>query len=149
MTLTLIAACVLLSTAYMAAVAVLAVEMLYLWLFGRTVEDRLGHLRFAACYVVCAAAVWATGRPSEAFASGVSAVLGAYFALYPKSSLLVLVPIPSLLAEVPAVVFLGLWALLQMVVSEGWPQLASFAAGALASILLRRPERTRVEWWSP
>ena len=150
MTVALIAACVLLSSVYMTkGVAILAVEMLYLWLFGRTVEDRLGHVRFAACYVLCAAAVWVIARPADAFASGVSAVMGAYFALYPKSSLLVLVPIPLLVTEVPAVVFLGLWALLQILVSAALPELASFAAGAVVGILLRRPERTRVEWWSP
>ena len=150
MTVALIAASVLLSSGYMmTGVTVLAVNMLYLWLFGRTVEDRLGHLRFAACYLSCAAAVWVTTRPAEAIAAGVSGVLGAYFALYPKSSLLVLVPLPLMVIEVPAVVFLGLWALLQLVVSAVWPELASFVAGAVGSILLRRPERIRVEWWSP
>jgi membrane associated rhomboid family serine protease len=150
MTVTLIAASVLLSSGYMlTGVAVLTVNMLYLWLFGRTVEDRLGHLRYAACYLLCVAAIWVTARPAEAIAAGVSGVMGAYFALYPKSSLLVLVPVPLTVIEVPAVVFLGLWALLQLAVSAVWPQLASFAAGAVASLLLRRPERIRVEWWSP
>jgi membrane associated rhomboid family serine protease len=150
MTVTLIAASVLLSSGYMmTGVAVLAVSMLYLWLFGRTVEDRLGHVRFAVCYLLCAAVVWVTVRPAEAIAAGVSGVMGAYFALYPKSSLLVLVPLPLMVIEVPALVFLTLWVLLQVVASTVWPQLASFAAGAVVSFLLRRPERIRVEWWSP
>ena len=150
MTVALIAASTLLSAGYMTTdVAVLGVNMLYLWLFGRTVEDRLGHVRFAAGYVMCAATVWMMARPSEAFASGVSAVMGAYFALYPKSSLLVLVPLPVLVFEVPAAFFLGLWAILQVVGGAVWPELASFAAGVVVSIVLRRPERTKVEWWSP
>jgi membrane associated rhomboid family serine protease len=149
-TVTLIAASVLLSSGYrMTGVAVLAVNMLYLWLFGRTVEDRLGHVRFAACYLLCAAVVWVTARPTEAIAAGVSGVIGAYFALYPKSSLLVLVPLPLMVMEVPALVFLALWTLLQVMVTTVWPELASFAAGAVVSLLLRRPERIRVEWWSP
>jgi membrane associated rhomboid family serine protease len=150
MTVTLIAASVLLFSGYMmTGVTVLAVNMLYLWLFGRTVEDRLGHVRFAGCYLLCAGAGWVTAHPAEAIAAGVSGVMGAYFALYPKSSLLVLVPLPLMVIEVPAVVFLGLWALLQFAVSAVWPELASFVAGAVVSIVLRRPERIRVEWWSP
>lgn len=150
MTLALIAASVLLSTGYrMTGVSVLAVNMLYLWLFGRSVEDRLGHARFAACYAVCAATAWLVAQPADAFAAGVSGVMGSYFALFPKSSMLVLVPLPVMVLEMPAVLFLGLWALLQLLVGNVWPELASFAAGVVVSIVLRRPERTRVEWWSP
>jgi membrane associated rhomboid family serine protease len=150
MTVALIAASVLLSAGLMmTGVTVLAINMLYLWLFGRSVEDRLGHARFAACYAVCAATVWIVAGPAEALAAGVTAVIGAYFALFPKSSLLVLVPAPVTLFEMPAVFFLGLWALLQLLVGDVWPQLASFVAGVVVSIVLRRPERARVEWWSP
>ncbi len=46
-------------------------------------------------------------------------VLGAYFVLFPSSRVLVLVPFPPLVVEVPAVVFLGIWILWQLAITFG------------------------------
>jgi membrane associated rhomboid family serine protease len=93
----------------------LAGNMLYLWIFGDNVEDRFGHGRFVAFYLICgaiAALAQALLDPRSTVpmvgASGaVSGVLGAYFMLYPRAN--VLLAMPFLLARVPALVMLALW----------------------------------------
>lgn len=99
-------------------------NMLYLWIFGNNVEDAMGHGKFAAFYVLCgfaAAAVQVAFQPGSPVpmvgASGaIAGVLGAYLVLYPRARILALVPLGffTQLAEVPAVLFLPLWFLLQL-----------------------------------
>jgi membrane associated rhomboid family serine protease len=93
----------------------LAGNMLYLWIFGDNVEDRIGRGRFIAFYLICGAiAALAQALPDTRStvpmigASGaVSGVLGAYAVLYPRAN--VLVAMPFLLARVPALLVLGVW----------------------------------------
>jgi membrane associated rhomboid family serine protease len=93
----------------------LAGNMLFLWIFGDNLEDRFGHGRFVAFYLICGAiAALAQALPDMRStvpmvgASGaVSGVLGAYLVLYPRAN--VLLAMPFLLARVPALVMLGLW----------------------------------------
>jgi membrane associated rhomboid family serine protease len=143
----------------------------YLWIFGDNVEDRLGHGRFLAFYLLCGTmatiAHVATHPRSTVPALGpggaIAGVLGAYFVMFPRSRVLTLVPIVvSLdLIEIPAVFFLAFWLLLQVlsslepataVLDAGpialWAQVAGFAAGAAAVLLFRKPERQRAEWWT-
>ncbi len=149
-TIALIAVSILFWSFYIRGAAPAAgLHVLYLWLFGRTVEDRVGHLRFAALFVLCAATAWMTSTPADAVPGGVAGVMGAYFLLYPRSMMLVLVPLPRLLMEVPAFVFLGFWLFLEMLTTAVWPQRVSLLAGALLCLVMKRPERVRVEWWSP
>lgn len=147
-------------------------NMLFLWIFGDNVEDRMGHGRYLAFYVLCgllAALAHAVSEPGSRVptvgASGaVAGVMGAYFVLYPQSRILTLLPIFIFwqLIEVRAIVFLGLWFALQFVSGVGsllavrphgvggiafWAHVAGFAAGAALVFVFRRPERTRVEWW--
>ena len=146
-------------------------NMLYLWIFGDNVEDRMGHARFLAFYLLCgvAAALAQTFVSADSIvpmvgASGaVAGVMGAYFVLYPKSRVLTLFPFPLTLIEIPAVYLLGLWFVMQFVNGLGslaprvegqlaggvafWAHIAGFAAGVLLIFLFRRPERGRVEWW--
>jgi membrane associated rhomboid family serine protease len=106
----------------------LAGNMLYLWIFGDNVEDRMGPGRFIAFYLICGAiAALAQALPDTRStvpmigASGaVSGVLGAYVVLYPRAN--VLVAMPFLLARVPALIVLGVWF-----------------AGQLASSMLAQP----------
>ncbi len=146
-------------------------NMLYLWIFGDNVEDRMGHGRFLAFYLLCgvAAALAQTfvspdsGVPMVGASGSVAGVMGAYFVLYPKSRVLTLFPFPLTLIEIPAVYLLGLWFVMQFVNGLGslappaegqlaggvafWAHIAGFAAGVLLIFLFRRPERGRVEWW--
>src|SRR5258708_7314653 len=102
----------------------LAGNMLYLWIFGDNGEDRLGHLRFLAFYLgagVCAALVQIYFDPHSSVptigASGaIAGVLGAYLISFPRARVLTFVPIFFLpwLVEIPAVIFLALWFMLQL-----------------------------------
>src|SRR6516164_5814976 len=107
-------------------------NMWYLWIFGDNVEDRLGHGRFIVFYLLCGT-VAAIGQivmdptstlPTIGASGAIAGVMGAYFVLYPQSRVLTLVPlfIWFEVIELPAIVLLGFWFLLQL-----------FNAGAVAS----------------
>jgi membrane associated rhomboid family serine protease len=148
-------------------------NMLYLWIFGDNVEDRMGHGRFLVFYLLCgaAAALAQTAvRPDSTVAmvgasGAVAGVMGAYFVLYPHSRIVTLIPLFVFIQvmEVPAIVFLGFWFLLQFVSGIGsiaaaaaepsggiafWAHVAGFVAGVSGVLVFRRPERQRVEWWN-
>ena len=131
-------------------------NMLFLWLFGPTVEDRTGHGRFLAFYALCTVApilIYTTVHansmlPFVGTTGVIAGVLGAYLVLYRRSLILTLVPIPGLpIVELPAFVLAGLWALVQML--AGWTTVtfAGLVIGAAAILLFRRRERMEVEWW--
>jgi membrane associated rhomboid family serine protease len=98
-------------------------NMLFLWIFGNNIEDSMGPLRFLAFYLlggVAAVAAQTAIDPSAAVptigASGaVAAVLGAYALLYPRARVvtLIFIVIFFTVIELPALVVLGLWFLLQ------------------------------------
>ena len=143
-------------------------NMLYLWIFGDNVEDRMGHGRYLVFYLLCgiAAALAQTITvpdsvvPMVGASGAIAGVMGAYFVLYPHSRVLMWVPI-FFLFEVPAVFFLGFWFLTQLLsgVTSGlaasgqvggvafWAHVAGFAAGALLVKVFARPERSQLEWW--
>jgi membrane associated rhomboid family serine protease len=142
-------------------------NMLYLWIFGDNVEDRLGHARFVLFYLTCGAAaalahVWmhpASAIPTIGASGAIAGVLGAYFVLYPHSRVLALVPLFIIweLIEVPAVIFLGIWFLMQFFSGVGslarigvetggvafWAHVAGFVAGVAGVLVLKKPSRTR------
>ena len=147
-------------------------NMLYLWIFGDNVEDRMGHGRFLVFYLLCgvAAALAQTITAPDSVipmvgASGaIAGVMGAYFVLYPKSRIVTLIPIFFFfqVIEVPAILFLGIWFLMQFLSGLGsivsvasgssggvafWAHVAGFVAGISGVVVFRRPERQRVEWW--
>ena len=149
----------------------LAGNMLFLWIFGDNVEDRLGHGRFIVFYLMCgftAAFAQAALDPESLVpmvgASGaIAGVMGAYLVLYPRSRVLMLFPFPVFLFELPAIVFLVMWFLVQFLnginqlpvfernaISGGvafWAHVMGFVAGLILVVFMKRPERTRVEWW--
>jgi len=148
-------------------------NMLYLWIFGDNVEDRMGHGRFLVFYLLCgvAAALAQTITAPDSVvpmvgASGaIAGVMGAYFVLYPKSRIVTLIPLFFFfqVIEVPAILFLGIWFLMQFLSGVGsivstvgggpaggvafWAHVAGFVAGISGVVVFRRPERQRVEWW--
>ena len=145
-------------------------NMLYLWIFGDNVEDRVGHGRFIVFYLTCGLAATlaqVVSNPTSVVpivgASGaIAGVMGAYFVLFPRSRVLTLLPLFIFweLIEVPAILFLGFWFLLQLLSGVGsvgagqdlsgiafWAHIAGFATGAVAIFFFRRPERQRVDWW--
>src|SRR5829696_3669633 len=103
-------------------------NMLYLWIFGDNVEDRMGHGRFLVFYLLAgtaAALAQATVNPDSLVpmvgASGaIAGVMGAYFVLYPHSRIVTLLPfIVIQVIEVPAIMFLGIWFLMQFMSGVG------------------------------
>jgi membrane associated rhomboid family serine protease len=107
-----------------AGLAHIAGNMLYLWIFGDNVEDRLGHGMYLLFYLaggfLASMAHILTNMGSEiptVGASGaIAAVLGAYLVLYPHSRVLTLIPLGffTRLTPVPAYLVLGLWFVLQL-----------------------------------
>src|SRR6266545_1987091 len=90
-------------------------NMLYLWIFGDNIEDRLGHARFLVFYLVCglaasAAQIAFTANsviPSLGASGAIAGVLGAYLVLFPKKNVRVLMA--RQVVNMPAFMVLGLW----------------------------------------
>lgn len=144
-------------------------NMWFLGVFGDNVEDRLGHFRFLLFYLLCGAAsmlvqgaVLPDSRVPAIGASGaIAGVLGAYLVLYPSARVRTLVFI--FLVDLPAVVFLGLWFLSQLlngtasltpgagVAASGvawWAHVGGFVVGMGLCVLLRKDQtpRPRRDW---
>jgi membrane associated rhomboid family serine protease len=142
----------------------LIVNMWTLWLFGPTVEDRLGHGRYLAFYLACgfcASLAHDVFNPSSVVpaigASGaIAGVLGCYMRFFPLASVVVLVPVIFIpfFFEVPAFLYVGLWFALNLLqgtaelfaMSEGagvawWAHIGGFVVGFVLGPLLRRSER--------
>ena len=102
----------------------IASNMLYLWIFGDNIEDRLGHGRYLIFYLLCGfgatlshAFFNPTSRVPAIGASGaIAGVLGAYLILFPRAQVTTLIPIFFFITirEVPAFIILGLWFVLQL-----------------------------------
>jgi membrane associated rhomboid family serine protease len=144
----------------------IAGNMLFLWVFGNNIEDRMGHVVFPVFYLAAGvAAVLAQVLPSPGSqiplvgASGaIAGALGAYIVLYPHARVLTLVPIFFFLQvmQLPAGVVLGFWFVLQAIYSftsfggaaeqGGVAYLAhvgGFVFGALVALLFYRGRRGR------
>ncbi len=100
-------------------------NMLYFWIFGNNIEDRLGHLRFLLFYLFCgvfAAYAHALSSPHSEMpmigASGaISGVLGAYLLLFPTAKIHTIVFFGFFfqVIRIPALIVIGFWAIIQFV----------------------------------
>jgi rhomboid family protein len=150
-------------------------NMLYLWVFGDNVEDRMGHGRYAVFYLLCGwAATYAhilsqpaSRMPSIGASGAIAGVLGAYLTLYPRARVVTLIPLGIIfpVVQIPAVFFLGFWFLEQFLagaMSLGahtaetggvawWAHVGGFAAGVGLVALFQRPQRRppprSKRWW--
>ncbi|MGH6717927.1 MAG: rhomboid family intramembrane serine protease [Alphaproteobacteria bacterium] len=134
----------------------LGFNMLFLWVFGNNVEDKLGHGRFLVFYLLAglaaAAAHMATSPtslvPMIGASGAISGVLGAYLLMFPFARVRTLIP-PLIFRTfpIPAWVFLGLWFALQSVnasiqaitpagMTEGGVAWTAHAAGFVAGMVL-------------
>ena len=95
-------------------------NMLYLWIFGDNIEDRIGHTKFLVFYLICGLAA-STAHilfgpssviPSLGASGAIAGVLGAYLVLFPKRSVRVLMA--RQIVNMPAFMVLGMWILLQV-----------------------------------
>ncbi|NLG49925.1 MAG: rhomboid family intramembrane serine protease [Chloroflexi bacterium] len=135
-------------------------NMLYLWIFGDNVEDRLGEVAFILFYLLAGVAgnlAQIAAKPYSELpvigASGaIAGLLGAYLAMYPHARVRTLVIIFYFLrlVEMPAIVVLGIWFLLQIaqgIINLGtlspeggvawFAHIGGFAFGLLAGLLFR------------
>lgn len=104
-------------------------NMLFLWIFGDNIENRLGPLRYLAFYLICGIIAsmshvmltsilgMDTYTPSLGASGAISGVMGAYLILFPKRKVNVL--LLRFIVAVPAIVTLGLWIVLQVVSGMG------------------------------
>ncbi|WP_018111671.1 rhomboid family intramembrane serine protease [Thermus igniterrae] len=134
-------------------------NMWFLWVFGDNVEDRMGHGRFLLFYLlggVAAAVAQGLSAPGSQVpmigASGaVSAVLGAYYALFPRAYVVSLVFfVFPFFVTFPAGFYLGYWAFLQLLQGLlGLPGVAWWAhlGGFLFGVLLARRFAPRWRRW--
>lgn len=153
-------------------------NMLYLWIFGDNIEDRLGHGKYAAFYLLCgilATLTHAVFSPSSRIpaigASGaIAGVLGAYLILYPRARVTTIIPIFFFITvrEVPAVLILGFWFVIQFLSGVGslgvpaaqdlggvafFAHIGGFVAGMVLVFLFggtRQPRRQQPPppWWT-
>ena len=104
-------------------------NMLYLWIFGDNIEDRLGHAKYAVFYLVCGFGATLTHAffnagsnvPAIGASGAIAGVLGAYLVLYPKQRVTTLIPIFVfiMIREIPAIFLLGFWFVLQLFAGVG------------------------------
>jgi membrane associated rhomboid family serine protease len=136
-------------------------NMLFLWIFGGSVEDRLGHVPYFFFYMVCGVGSglfhllinWGSKIPTIGASGAISGVMGAYIVLFPRSHILTLVPILIVLwpLRLPAVLLLGYWFVLQFLSGVGslgvtdqggvawWAHVGGFLLGGLLVLGHRQP----------
>lgn len=143
----------------------LASNMMYLWIFGDNVEDRLGHGRFLLLYLT-SGIVAAVSQlmffprstvPMVGASGAIAGVLGAYLMMFPSARILTLIPLGFFWKtfELPAFIFLGIWFLIQwlqglsaigQVADVGgiafWAHIGGFVSGII-TIFIMRP---RMRW---
>src|ERR1044072_4761106 len=139
-------------------IAHIAGNMLFLWIFGDNVEDRMGHVRYLIFYLVCGVAaslahVFTTAMfasqqaslliPSLGASGAISGVLGGYILLYPRRRVTVI--LFRFLTEVPAYVAIGIWFVFQLISGlgmlgggsqQGGVAYAAHVGGFVAGLLL-------------
>jgi membrane associated rhomboid family serine protease len=103
----------------------IAGNMLYLWIFGNNIEERLGHFKYLIFYLTCGAlaalAQWYfspfSSIPSLGASGAIAGVMGAYIIRFPHAQILTLIPLGFFITTVriPAIFFLGFWFVQQAI----------------------------------
>jgi membrane associated rhomboid family serine protease len=134
-------------------------NMVFLWVFGDNIEDRLGHVRYLVFYlaagvVAALAQVWVSQdsyTPMIGASGAIAGVLGAYLVLYPSSRVNTLIWFGIVtVIPMPAVVLIGIWAVLQLFSGLGslgpetagggvayFAHLGGFVVGIAVALLVR------------
>jgi membrane associated rhomboid family serine protease len=140
-------------------------NMLYLWIFGDNVEDRFGSVKFTVFYLICglgatfAQLAFSVGSdiPNLGASGAIAGVLGAYVLLFPQGKVRVLQG--RVVTQVPALIVIGLWIVLQFFSGIGsiansaetggvayMAHIGGFVTGFVLALLLRgvsTPQATR------
>ncbi len=147
-------------------------NMLFLFVFGRSVEDRFGHLKFLLIYFLggfCGALLHiflnaGSRAPSIGASGAIAGVLGAYFVCFPRARITTLIPLLIFFwtIQLPALLLLGYWFLIQFLsgyqmlaiqsATAGgvawWAHVGGFITGMALAVMLR-PRRPAVDIFSP
>ena len=138
-------------------------NMLFFWIFGNNIEERLGHVRFIVFYIFCgfvaafSHALISPGSnvPMIGASGAVAGMLGAYILLFPMARIrtIVFLGFYVTVIKIPALIVIGFWAIIQVVsglVSQGnaaqggiafFAHVGGFVAG-LSTIKLWQPRRS-------
>jgi membrane associated rhomboid family serine protease len=144
-------------------------NMLYLWIFGDNIEDRLGHFRYLLFYFASGIAATlahavmnpASQMPSIGASGAIAGVLGAYLVLFPKQRVTTLIPIFIFITvrEIPAIILLGFWIVMQLFLGAAsvgnemqnaggvayFAHIGGFVAGMVLIVLFGGLRRRRVQ----
>jgi membrane associated rhomboid family serine protease len=133
-------------------------NMLYLWIFGDNVEDRMGHMKYLIFYVICgllasAAHIFFAPNsivPSLGASGAIAGVLGAYLVLFPRQGVRVF--FFGGIIVMPALIVIGIWGIMQFLSGFGslgrmgesggvayMAHIGGLVAGLLLVFLFRRP----------
>mgnify|MGYP001594096342 CR=1 FL=1 len=134
-------------------------NMLFMWIFGDNIEDRFGHFKFIVFYLGAGLAASLTQilvdpssmTPMIGASGAVAGVLGAYFLLFPAANVKTLVFLVFFVSvvKIPAVIFLGVWFLMQIASSSygggiAWyAHIGGFVAGIATVLVFLRKKRSR------
>ena len=142
-------------------------NLIYLWVFGDAVEDSLGHVRFFIFYIACGAVGSLAHTvlfphsliPSIGASGSIAGLLGAFLVLQPRARIITLFPLIVYwaMAEIPALIFLPVWFVMQFFngflsiqAARGtqevagvawWAHVGGFAFGALVALAFRLTAR--------
>jgi membrane associated rhomboid family serine protease len=141
-------------------------NMLFLWIFGDNVEDKLGHLRYLVFYLFCGVVAsfshiftnLDSQIPSLGASGAISGVMGAYIFLFPGARIKTLVIwfVFIQIIRIPAVVMIGYWILIQILsglaefgsIKGGgiawFAHIGGFVAGLILILLLKKRKRISV-----
>ena len=135
-------------------------NMWFLWIFGDNIEDKLGHFRFIAFYLLCgiiASSVHVffniqSKAPCIGASGAIAGVLGAYMITFPRARVVTIVPLFVFIQvmELPAIVVLGFWFVIQFFNGAAsitasasgagvawWAHIGGFAAGVMILYIIR------------
>jgi membrane associated rhomboid family serine protease len=138
-------------------------NMLFLWIFGNNVEDKLGRVKFLIFYLTCGVLsgltqwIFSTGSsvPCLGASGAIAGVMGAYILRFPKVSVNTFIP-PFFILPIPAFVYLGIWFVQQALSSVAqpmggpsggqggvayWAHSGGFVFGALLGVMFGLLER--------
>jgi membrane associated rhomboid family serine protease len=145
-------------------------NMWYLWIFGDNVEDRLGHFTYLIFYLLCGLGAGIVHTilnynvvvPSIGASGAIAGVLGAYLVSYPGARILTLIPIFIFMQiiEIPAVIVLGFWFIMQFLSGTAslaaatanaggvawWAHVGGFVIGMILVGMFPRRDRARYEY---
>jgi len=144
-------------------------NMLYLWVFGNRLDDALGHAKFLVFYLLCGAVAGVaqvllnpfSTLPMVGASGAIAGVMGAYLLKFPRARILTLVFIVIFATtfEIPAVILLGYWFIIQLFsglgsiaqtnLSDGGVAWFAHVGGFLAGMALVKVMGTRERYYRP